>query len=134
THGAASAGAADDQVTVRRGTGWINIALAALAFRDGGGRYLLGGALGAPDGSPSAPAIGFAGDSNTGLWQPASDALGFATAGAERMRIAPNGRVTVGGAAANYRVNVAEANPGRGILADFGNIDAAPNGAQISFT
>ena len=135
THGAASAGAADDQITVRRGTGWINIPLAALAFRDGGGRYLLGGALGAPDGSPSAPAIGFAGDSNTGLWQPASDVLGFATAGAERMRIAPNGRVTVGGAAANYRINIAEANPGRGILADFVNdAGAGLNGAQISFT
>ena len=134
THGAVSAGIADDQVTVRRSSGWVNIPLSALAFRDAGGRYMLGGALGAPGGSAAAPAIGFSADGDTGLWQPASNALGFATAGTERMRITANGRVTVGDATANYRLNVGEANPGRGVLADFGNLDAAPNGAQISFT
>lgn len=43
-------------------------------------------------------------------------------------------QLTVGAANPNYLLNVAQSNPGRGILADIANTDAAPNGAQISFT
>lgn len=134
THAAADSGLSTDLATVRRGAGWVNIPLSALAFRDADGRTSLSGALGAANGSAAAPGIGFAADGDTGLYRPGSDTIGFVTGGSERMRIAANGRITVGGGAANYRCNIAEANPGRGILVDFANSDAAPNGAQISFT
>ncbi|MEQ8311697.1 MAG: tail fiber domain-containing protein [Sphingopyxis sp.] len=45
THGNAAAGEAADLVTVRRGAGWINIPLSAVAFRGADGRYVLDGAL-----------------------------------------------------------------------------------------
>lgn len=44
-HASAAAGQATDAVTVRRGAGWVNIPLAALAFRDAGGHYALQGPL-----------------------------------------------------------------------------------------
>ena len=50
THGSVVAGEATDAVTVRRGAGWINIPLSALAFRGPDGRYMLNGPLGAAAG------------------------------------------------------------------------------------
>lgn len=45
------------------------------------------------------------------------------------------GRVTFPGGAANYRLNVSEANPARGIIADLSNIAGGGlNGALLSFT
>ncbi|QCB56084.1 hypothetical protein E5675_17690 [Sphingopyxis sp. PAMC25046] len=99
THASAGAGDATDAVTVRRGAGWVNIPLSALAFRDGDGRYALDGALAARNGSALAPSIGFAGDGGTGLWQPASNILGFATNGAERARITGSGNFGIGASA-----------------------------------
>jgi hypothetical protein len=96
THDSAEAGEAADAVTVRRGAGWVNIPLSALAFRGADGRYALAGALAAADGSAIAPSIGFAGGGGTGLWRPAGHTLGFATNGAERARIAGNGNVGLG--------------------------------------
>lgn len=43
THEAVATGAAGDAVTVRRGNGWVNVPLSALAFRDASGRYELAG-------------------------------------------------------------------------------------------
>src|SRR3546814_19795406 len=45
------AGEATDAVTVRRGAGWVNIPLSALAFRGADGRYALDGALAATSGN-----------------------------------------------------------------------------------
>lgn len=46
-----------------------------------------------------------------------------------------DGKVTFPGGAANYRLNVSEANPARGIIADLSNIAGAGlNGAMLSFT
>jgi len=134
THAAAATGLADDQITVRRAGSWVNVPLSALAYRDADGRFALTGGLGVPNGTAAAPTLAFSGDADTGLFRPASDTIAVATGGTERIRVAANGRITVGGAAANYRFNIGEANPGRGVLADFGNIDGAPNGALISFT
>lgn len=44
-HVSVDAGQATDAVTVRRGADWVNIPLAALAFRDAGGHYELRGPL-----------------------------------------------------------------------------------------
>src|SRR5690606_34035813 len=99
SHDSAVAGEATDAVTIRRGAGWVNIPLSALAFRGGGGRYALDGALGAMAGSALAPSIGFAGDDDTGLLQPAKNMLGFATDGVERAGITGTGNFGIGASA-----------------------------------
>ena len=57
--------------------------------------------------SSNAPAFSFMGDSNTGMWQPADDTLGFATAGVDRVRIDSAGRVGIGVASPSYILDVA---------------------------
>ena len=47
------------------------------------------------DGTAGQPSLRFASDSNTGIFRPAPDALGYATSGAERMRIDALGRVGI---------------------------------------
>lgn len=48
------------------------------------------------DGSASAPGVSFTADTNTGVFRPATDVLGFATGGSERMRIDADGEVKIG--------------------------------------
>ncbi|WP_188237887.1 tail fiber domain-containing protein [Sphingopyxis sp. LK2115] len=96
SHGSAATGEASDTVTVRRGGGWVNIPLSALAFRNADGRYPLNGALGAAAGSAAAPSISFAADTDTGFWLPAADSIGFVTGGAERMRLSAAGHLGIG--------------------------------------
>ena len=50
----------------------------------------------APSGAVSAPTFAFSNDTNTGMSRPTSDALNFVTGGAERMRIASDGKVGIG--------------------------------------
>lgn len=95
THDAAATGAAADQITVRRRTGWVNVPLASLPYRDAGGRHLLSGTLDALDGSAAAPAIRFAADPGNGLFRGGANMLGLATAGTERMRVTDAGRVGI---------------------------------------
>lgn len=95
THGDAATGAASDTLTVRRGTGWVNLPLAALAYRGADGAYAADGPLAMPDGSAAAPAIGFAGDSDTGLFRPAGDSIAIATGGVERARTDSEGNITM---------------------------------------
>ncbi len=54
------------------------------------------GAVRVADGSAAGAGLGFANDTDTGLFRPGSDTLAFATAGMERMRVAADGRVGVG--------------------------------------
>ena len=96
THEATTTGAAGDQLTVRRGGGWVNIPLAALAYRDAAGICQAGAPLGAVTGSAAAPSVSFSGDPDTGLFRPAADAVGFAVGGVERMRLTPSGNIGVG--------------------------------------
>lgn len=105
-HEAVAAGAAGDLLTVRRGSGWVNVPLSALAFRDAGGRYDLGGVLGAPGGSAAAPSFGFASDPDTGLFRAASDVVAVATGGSERVRIGATGLVGIGTAAPAHALDV----------------------------
>jgi hypothetical protein len=48
-------------------------------------------------GTASAPALAFRADSNTGMFRPASQELGFSTAGTERARLTSDGSLLVGG-------------------------------------
>jgi hypothetical protein len=50
-----------------------------------------------PTGSAAAPSLIFNGDSNTGIYRPTTDTLGFSTAGSERMRIDSSGNVNIYG-------------------------------------
>jgi hypothetical protein len=50
----------------------------------------------APDGSDGAPAFTFSGDTDTGMFRAATNAIGFSTAGTERMRIDAAGDVVIG--------------------------------------
>lgn len=49
-----------------------------------------------PEGTAAAPAIAFEGDSNTGIYHPGSEQIGFATSGLGRVFIASDGSVGVG--------------------------------------
>ena len=50
----------------------------------------------APEGTAAAPAIAFEGDSNTGIYHPGSEQIGFATSGIGRVFIASDGNLGVG--------------------------------------
>lgn len=50
-----------------------------------------------PDGSASAPAMSFSGDTNTGLYRIGADILGFAAGGAEKLRLSASGLSFDGG-------------------------------------
>lgn len=107
THGGAATGADGDLMTVRRGGGWVNIPLTALAYRNASGRHMLSGGLAAQDGTAAAPAIGFADDGDCGLFRPAPDSIGLAAGGVERMRIASGGLVGIGTANPATRLEIA---------------------------
>lgn len=53
------------------------------------------------DGSASTPGLAFADDVNTGIFSPAADVTGFATGGAERMRISGIGYLLFGQSTSN---------------------------------
>lgn len=54
--------------------------------------------------------------------------------GVEAAQVGADGRTKFGTAAATYALNVGQANPARGIVADLVNSSASPNGAMLSFT
>jgi hypothetical protein len=56
--------------------------------------------------SAAVPSFSFKEDSNTGMFHPANDALGFSTAGAERIRITDTGNVGVGTASPSQKLHV----------------------------
>ena len=62
----------------------------------GGSADIQSNLFGAGDGSESNPSIRNIGDSDTGFWFPASNTIGFSTAGSEAMRIDSSGRVGIG--------------------------------------
>ena len=105
-HAGASVGASEDLLTVRRGTGWVNIPLATLPFRDADGRHVLSGGLSAQNGSAATPSIGFAGDTDTGLFRPGANMVATATAGAERARIDAAGNMGIGTSSPTSRLHV----------------------------
>jgi hypothetical protein len=55
-----------------------------------------------PAGTVSLPSISTTGDTNTGIFFPAADTIGFTEGGAEAMRIASNGVVRIGNTSDTY--------------------------------
>ena len=80
----------------------------ALAADGATGRVTLPGGLRLPAGSAAAPAAAFAADPATGLCRPAAGAIGLATAGAERLRIAPDGAILAAGTTLAVGVSFAD--------------------------
>lgn len=71
-----------------------------------GNILIASGVLKLPDGSASAPAYTWAADTNTGLFRPTADVLGFATDGAERMRVSATGNVGIGTTSPGARMHL----------------------------
>jgi hypothetical protein len=61
-------------------------------------------------GTAALPSITFSGDTNTGVFAPAADTIGFTEGGAEAMRIDSNGNVMVGITSSNSKLVVVDAN------------------------
>jgi len=57
------------------------------------------------DGTQAAPSYAFRGSASDGMYRPTTNALGFATNGSERIRIAANGALLVGATTATTGVN-----------------------------
>ena len=55
-------------------------------------------------GTVSLPSITFSGDTNTGVFAPAADTIGFAEGGAEAMRISSDGNVLIGTTTSNAKL------------------------------
>jgi len=62
--------------------------------------------LGQASDSVAAPSFSWTGDSNVGIYRPATDTLGIVTTGKERMRVDANGNVGIGTTAPGYKVQV----------------------------
>jgi hypothetical protein len=78
----------------------------------------------APDGTSAAPAFTFSGDTNTGMFRPASDTIAFTEGGVERMRINSSGFVGIGESSPTHLLTVG---PG----SNFGHMQV--RGAGISY-
>lgn len=71
--------------------------------------------IAATAGSAAEPAIGFAGDGNSGLFNPAADTVAISTGGFERMRLTATGLLGIGtnAPAASIHVKTSGSNPAR---------------------
>ena len=76
--------------------------------------------LGTSNDAQTLPSFAFKEDSNTGIFHPSNDALGFTTAGVEKMRIDNQGYVGIGMTDAQYMLDV------------VGNIHTSNNSALMS--
>ncbi|GIW91554.1 MAG: hypothetical protein KatS3mg109_1986 [Pirellulaceae bacterium] len=79
------------------------------------GILTLSGQLRAIDGTAASPAWSFGNDTNTGIFRPAADVLGFAVAGVERLRIEPS-RITLTGGGYLISFNGPPGGGGEGIV------------------
>jgi collagen type VII alpha len=81
-------------------------------------------------GSAAAPAYTFTGDLAMGLFDPATNVLGFATSGTERMRISSTGLVGIGTTVPSYTLDISGA-PANLVL---GSVAASGSGLLIQGT
>lgn len=99
-----------DKFTVSS-TGQIRVAIAHtggdhLTVREGSTMIVRDAQLLFADGTASAPGYSYLSDTNVGLFRPTTDALGFSTAGSERMRINSAGNVGIGTTSPAYNLHI----------------------------
>jgi len=80
--------------------------------------FTVGGWLRASTGSVTNPSLSCRSDTNTGIYFPTADTLGFVTGGTERVRIDSSGRMGVGISSLSARLDVTESTLGN-IIARF---------------
>ena len=86
-------------------------------------RNYFGGRITTGDGSASAASYSFNGDTNTGMFSPADHTLGWATNGAEEMRLTAAGDLHVDGNVIAYSTTISD----RRLKSDITNISDALN-------
>ena len=90
------------------------------------------------DGTVTAPAIANSGDTNNGIYFPATDTLGFVTNGLERLRVASTGNVGVGTTTPNEKLTVSGNISASGTIYGIGVgpvlNTASGTGSQTAFT
>ena len=74
-------------------------------------------------GSVSVPAFSFVGDTDTGAWSPAADTYAVSTGGAERMRIAAAGNVTIATPSSGTALSINSLSSNYGIVCTDGTIN-----------
>ncbi|MBU2632843.1 tail fiber domain-containing protein, partial [Patescibacteria group bacterium] len=81
--------------------------------------------------SITAPSFSWTGDTNVGIYRPATDTIGFTTAGTEKVRIASNGDVGIGTTSPVSLLNISLSNnstsPAAGNLMLVANTDTTDN-------
>lgn len=120
---------AGDRVAARRGAGWVNLPIEALAWRGDDGRFRLAGPIDLTNGSAATPALAVAGDGDTGLFSPAANTIALSTGASERLRVTDTGRVGIGTATPSVNVEITAADPQFRIRQTASN--ATPFGLEI---
>jgi hypothetical protein len=69
----------------------VSGSIGSLGSIDAGSQF-----LGQPNDNATAPSFSWTGDTNTGMYRPLADTLGFVTNGVERMRVTTGGNVGIG--------------------------------------
>src|SRR6185503_4132148 len=83
-------------------------------------------------GSAATPAFAFVANTNTGVFNPVSNALAFATAGIERLRVSTNGNVGIGTNTPSAKLDVAGNVSVGGLLAFSSSALSVGVGSTIS--
>jgi len=100
--------AANNEVFRITGSGYIgvNTQTPTEALHVQGNVYATNQFLGNSNDSAGIPSFSFKEDSNTGIFHPSNDAIGFSTNGTEKMRITANGNVGIGNSNPAYPLDI----------------------------